>query len=291
MKRGVFAFALALTVLAAGGGCAVTAGDGDLADDWDAMAAAAPLVPSVEACYDTSNRARDSFAPKFRQTVPCAGKHGVETFHVGTFPTTVTQPPADGDKDYRAAFEDCERVAKTYLGGDWYSSRLYITVFAPNKDQWAAGSRWYACQAFETQGVTTSLIVQRDGSLKGALARPGLAHTCSNVIGLKETDWDDMTPVDCAQPHDAEFAGAFVVPGNDFPSSGQVESILDRCWDVVAVFMSGTRDGIQVGYIPFGLVQKDWTRGHRYVRCWVWSDEYKTVGSAKSKGNAALPRG
>jgi hypothetical protein len=181
-------------------------------------------------------------------------------------------------------------VAKTFLGGDWFTARLYVTVFVPAKLQWEAGARWYACQVMETQGVTTSLIVQRTGSLRNALATPGLAHGCSEVIGLKDDDWDDMTPVDCSKPHDAEYAGAFVVPGTEFPTSSQVESILDRCWNIVAIFMSGTVDGIQVGYIPFGLVEKDWTRGHRYVRCWAWSDEYKTIGSVKGIGDKALPR-
>jgi hypothetical protein len=290
VKRGVFAFAL--VAMLAASGCSVTAGDGELADDWEAMAAAAPLVPAAEACYDASGRARDSSAPKWRQSIPCTGNHGAETFHVGQFPASVTAPPTDGDKDYRTAFEDCERVSKTYLGGDWFSSRIYLTLFVPGKPQWDAGARWYACQAMETQGVTTSLVVQRSGSLKGALATPGaLAHGCTNVVGLKDSDWEDMTPIECTKAHDAEYAGAFVVPGNDFPKGdAAVESVLDRCWSIVAIFMSGTVEGIQVGYIPFGLVEKDWTRGHRYVRCWAWSDEYKTIGSAKGKGNVALPR-
>jgi hypothetical protein len=290
VKRGVFAFAL--VAMLAAGGCSASAGDGDLGDDWGAMASAGPLVPATNACYDSSSRARDSSAPKWRASLPCTGNHGVETYHVGQFPASVTAPPADGDRDYRTAFEDCEKVSKTFLGGDWFTARIYITVFVPTKPQWESGARWYACQAMETQNVTTSLIVQRSKSLKNALATPGpLAHGCTNVVGLKESDWDDMTPVDCATPHDAEYAGAFVVPGTDFPTDAQVESILDRCWDTVAFYMGGTVDGIQAGYIPFGLVQKDWTRGHRYVRCWLWSDDYKTVGSAKGKGHAALPRG
>jgi hypothetical protein len=256
------------------------------------MASAAPLVPATDACYDSSSRARDSSAPKWRASLPCTGNHGVETYHVGKFEASITAPPADGDRNYRTAFEDCEKVSKTFLGGEWYNARIYLTVFVPTKAQWESGARWYACQAMETQNVTTSLIVQRSGSLKNALATPGaLMHGCTNVVGLKDTDWDDMTAVDCAKPHDAEFAGAFVVPGTEFPTDAQIESVLDRCWDAVAFYMGGTVDGIQAGYIPFGLVQKDWTRGHRYVRCWLWSDDYKTVGSAKGKGNAALPRG
>jgi len=156
--------------------------------------------------------------------------------------------------------------------------------------RWRAGARWYACQVMETTQLTTTNVVQRTGSLKDSLANATtpLIHRCTNVIGLKDDDWDDMVGIDCGQPHDAEFAGAFKVPGTAFPQTeAQFESILDECWNVVARFAGAKVDDIQMGYIPWGLVEKDWNRGHRYVRCFAWSDKKKTTGSMKGIGGKA----
>lgn len=268
----------------------MSAGDGDLADDWAVMASATPMVPPASACYDAPNQARNAYAPRFNVPVACTGSHGVETFHVGQLPASVTLPPTDGDPDHLQAFAECEKQAKTFLGGDWFNARLYLVAFVPSKQQWDAGGRWYACQLMETTQLTTTNVVQRTGSLKDSLtnATGPLVHRCTNVIGLKDDDWDDMVGIDCGQPHDAEFAGAFKVPGMAFPKSdAQFESVLDECWNVVARFAGAKVDDIQMGYIPWGLVEKDWNRGHRYVRCFAWSDKKKTTGSMKGIGGKA----
>lgn len=271
------------------GGCSVTAGDGDLVDDWAVLPSASARVPPGEACYDTSGFARKERVPDHYRTVDCAGPHGVETFHVGRLPDTVTTIPAAASGGRWAAFEACEAPARVFLGGDWFTARLYLTLHLPTVEQWTAGARWFTCQLTETLHVTTGEVVQRSGSLRGALTgAAALAHRCTSVLGATETSWNDMVAVDCAQPHDAEFAGAFKVPGTTMPTGqAQREPVLDECWNVVARHLGGTADGIRVGYIPWGLNADDWTVGDRYVRCFAWSSEKKTTGSMKGLGNRA----
>ena len=286
VMRGVFAFVLAV-VLVAGGGCAATTGDGDVVDDWSAMPSASVRVPPTGACYLTSGRARDVRTPLFYQPVVCSDVHGAETFHVGQFPDTVAVVPASGSGDFWTAFDECEKQSQTFLGGDWFNARLYLTVFVPTKDQWDAGARWYTCQFTETTHVASSDVAQRAGSLRGAMTgAAAIAHRCTDVVGLTEKSWDEMINIDCAQPHDAEYAGSFKVPGTALPAgSDQRRSAFNTCKVVIAGYLGGTVDGIRAGYIAAGLDQEDWQRGDRYVRCFAWSDTRKTTGSMKGIGN------
>jgi hypothetical protein len=132
-------------------------------------------------------------------------------------------------------------------------------------------------------------VVKRDVTLAGALQGPApLAQRCGDIVGLQPDRWDDLTPVDCAAPHDLEYVGALRVPGIN-PPAAKIDSIADDCWDVVAKYTGGTRRGLQVGYLAWGLDAQDWQRGDRWLRCYAWRSR-KMVGSVKGIGNRA-PRG
>jgi hypothetical protein len=280
----------ALSVLVGGAACAPSVGDGDLTDGWTTMADATVRVPEVAKCYTVSSRGRDVYTPTWFRPTACTDSHTAETFHVGQLPPQVTAPPTFGDRDYWAAYDECEGRSTTFLGGDWYTARLYLSVFVPAAPQWEVGARWYACQLMETRNVVFATAVPRTASLQNALAEAtALTHRCTNVLGLTEKTWLDMESIDCAEPHDAEFAGAFKVRGITAPTGDQREATFDLCWDVVATYLAGTVDGMRVGYIPWGMNETDWLRGDRWVRCFAWSSPQKTRGSVKGLGDRTPP--
>jgi hypothetical protein len=281
---------LAVLVLFGGTACTASVGDGNLSDDWTTMADAKVRVPEAAKCYEGAARGRDSYPPGWFNPISCDGEHDTETFHVGELPADVTAPPKLGDRHYWAAYDTCETESKTFLGGDWHAARLYLMVFIPTTQQWDGGARWFACQVVETRDVTSTQVVARSGSLRNALTGPAaLAHRCTNVVGLTEKTWQEMEAVDCAQPHDAEFAGSFKVNGTTAPAADKRDTTFDTCWQVVARYLGGTVDGMRMGYIPWGLDPRDWQRGDRWVRCFAWSSEKKTRGSAKGLGDRTPP--
>jgi hypothetical protein len=281
---------LAVLTLFGGTACGVSAGDGNLSDDWAVMSDATVRVPEAGKCYTVSSRGRDAYTPSWFRPVSCTDQHTAETFHVGQLPESVSAQPKFGDRDYWAAFDVCETQSKTFLGGDWHAARLYLTMFVPTTQQWDAGARWFACQLMETESVVDSIAVPRNVSLQNALTgAAAVAHRCTNVTGLTEKSWGDMTAVDCAQPHDAEYAGSFKVPGTTAPTGDKRDTTFDECWNVVARYLGGTVDGMRMGYIPWGMHPQDWQRGDRWVRCFAWSSEKKTRGSAKGLGDRTPP--
>jgi hypothetical protein len=287
MKRGRgrwLAAAAAVTVLS---GCGTTIGDGKVVDDWALMADAKPKIPPTGACYITSIANAKNVNAMLNAPVPCTGSHTVETFHVGQFPDSVTAVPAEGSADYWRAFDDCETQAAGFLGGDWYNARLVVAVEAPFSRQWDGGGRWYRCELLEIKGYS-DVVISRTGSLRDALKTDGpLAHHCVTVVGKKERGWDDLAAIDCAQPHDAEFAGTFKVPGVEYPNDEQRDSIFDGCWDVVARYLGGSQNRIQVGWLAWGLGEIDWKLGDHRVRCYAWRSDRKMTGSVKGIGNAS----
>jgi hypothetical protein len=281
---------LVVAVLVAGSACIRTPGDGNLSDDWAAMADATVRVPEAGRCYNGAVLAQNSYPPSWYHPVACDGPHNAETFHVAALPAEVTERPALGDRHYWAAYDACEAQSKKFLGGDWHAARLYLSVFVPTPPQWDVGARWYACQLAELKTVLPGEVLSRTASLRNALTGPAaLAHRCTDVVGLTDDGWEDMVAVDCAQPHDAEFAGSFKVNGTTAPTDDQRGTTFDTCWTVVARYLGGTVDGIRMGFIPWGLDPKDWKNGDRWVRCFAWSSEKKTRGSAKGLGDRTPP--
>jgi hypothetical protein len=280
---------LALALIATLGGCATTtAGDGDLVDDWAALPSAAPKVPASGVCYSASDVYASRIGGLYTDPIACTTSHAVEAFHVGDLPADVTLPPQPGKPEFWRTFEECERRAKDFLGDEWYNGRLYLRVTVPLTRQWEGGARWYRCELIETKTMYSDTVAKRESSLASGLrdAAP-VAQRCADIVGEKAAkDWDDLTPVDCAQPHDTEYVGSFRVPGTTMPADDRWESIFEGCWDVVARFTGGTRSGVRLGYLSWTVSEDGWNRGDRWVRCYAWGEK-KMVGSVKGIGNAA----
>jgi hypothetical protein len=288
MKRGFGRVSVLVALIATLGGCATAAGDRNIIDDWAAMPSAAAKVPPAGVCYTSSFTNANDIDVSSSSPIPCTQSHAAETFHVGQFPAEVTALPALGKPDYVRAFEECEAKAKEYLGNEWYSGRIYLDITVPLTRQWEGGGRWFRCELIEIQSMYVDTIVKREGALAGALRGDApLALRCGNIVGkTPDNGWEDMTPVDCAQPHDAEYAGSFKAQSAEEPTKEQWNTIYDGCWNVVAAFLGGSRDKIQVGYLVWSSIEEDWQKGDHWVRCYAWGDSRKLVGSVKGIGNA-----
>jgi hypothetical protein len=280
--------AVAVVMLAATtSGCAVRVGDSNLVDDWTPLVDATPYVPPSGVCYsEFTLRASQIRSPV--NLVPCDQRHAVETFHVGRFPDTVAVLPAVRTADYWYAFDECEKQAKEFLGDDWFNGRLYLGVGVPQLNQWEGGGRWFRCHLAEVFTVRDDTVA-RTSSLRDALRGTApLAQRCVDVVDLTDTGWSDLTVVDCAAPHDAEYAGAFKVPGTQAPTDEQTDRVFEGCRNVVARYLGGTVNGIRVGFLAWGTDGERWKYGDRWVRCYAWNDR-KMKGSVKGIGNKAPP--
>ena len=288
MTRGFGRASIAVALIATLGGCAATAGDRNIVDDWSVMPSAAPAVPPSGVCYEDSATNANQVDVTLTKPVPCTQSHVSETFHVGQFPAEVTVLPALGKPELARAFEECVAKAKEFLGSDWFNGRLYLDIIVPLSRQWDGGARWFRCELIEIKSMYIDTVVKRDNSLSGTLRGDApLALRCGNVVGKKpDTGWDDMTPIDCAQPHDAEYAGSFKADSATEPTQAEWNKIYDQCWDVLATYLGGTRGKLQVGYLVWSSVREDWQKGDHWVRCYAWGDDRRLVGSVKGIGNA-----
>jgi len=289
MTRGFGRVSVVVVLIATLSGCASAVGDRNIIDDWSVLPSATAAVPPSGVCYESSSTNANEVDVTLTKPVPCTKSHVAETFHVGQFPAEVTALPALGKPEYSRAFEECVTKAKEFLGSDWFNGRLYLQITTPLSRQWDGGGRWFRCELIEIKSMYIDTVVKRENSLGGTLRGDApLALRCGNVVGkTPDTGWDDMTPIDCAQAHDAEYAGSFKADSVDEPTQEQWNKIYDKCWDVLATFLGGTRGKLQVGYLVWSSVREDWQKGDHWVRCYAWGDDKKLVGSVKGIGNAA----
>lgn len=172
MQRATRTLTAALAVAVLLVGCGAPHGlDGDLTDDWAALAAPGAFTPVAEVCHEADFA--DAVSLAAYAPVDCATPHRVETVHVGTFPAERKEPPPVASPELRTAFADCDKRANGYVGDNWRAGRLRLAVAVPTGAGWAAGSRWYRCDLMEvTTAEAGAKVVTRSGSLRNALRPP-----------------------------------------------------------------------------------------------------------------------
>lgn len=294
MRRAKGGLAVALLTAALLVGCADSAElDGDLVDDWPALATPGPFQPPAGVCQVadfTDTVAAADFAP-----VDCAVPHRVETAHVGTFPSTVTTRPAVDSAPMRAAFADCDTRSSAYLGDDWQAGRLRLGVALPSARGWASGARWYRCDLTELDTVERGgRAVLRTGSLRDALkGSSALRLGCQDARTGPELGVQTVTPVDCGKPHNAEFVGAWRSPEVPYPTKpADWAPVYTGCRSVLARYANlpvddDLRFRTDVVVRPPGAAR--WQAGDRGVRCYLWLSDRTVTRSLKGAGPAALP--
>lgn len=297
LGRRLTAVALAgiLTLLV--GACGRPGGvDGDLTDDWPAMAEPVPYVPAIGVCYS------NSFAPNpplaADRPVDCAERHQLETVHVGTFTgaaADLPQPPRLGTDHLPAAYAECDAKTREFVGDEWRNGRLRLGIALPTPAAWAGGARWYRCDLEELSWAKGDPApTSRVGSAKGALAAADspLRLGCFNV-SLALGTVDTMFPVDCAKPHNSEFAGIWTARDQDYPRRDEDwYPFYDGCLKQVAAYAGVPPDRNlrrRTGVVTVPAARDDWRAGDRGVRCYLWVDGGRFTRSLKGAGPSGLP--
>ncbi|WP_320067932.1 septum formation family protein [Micromonospora sp. RTGN7] len=274
-------------------GCGTPAGiDGDLADDWRAMAAPTQFVPAAGVCHSAFS---DVGYLTGYQPVDCGTTHRVETVHVGTLtgaPAERSAPPAVGSAGRKAARTECDRKVDRAVGANWRAGRLAVTTVFPSQQAWEGGARWFRCDLNEVESLDDLTVVPRSGSLKGALtASSTLAHRCFNPKTVKD-DVKEMAPTPCTSRHRAEFVGIYRAPDVPFDQIDKNRLRIHKgCQALIASYAKLPNNGdmqYRAGTIFYHPFEEEWKNGNRGVQCFLWVERVLTR-SMKGAGARALP--
>lgn len=271
--------------------------DGDLTNDWGAMAPATGFEPMADTCH-LANFATAGPRATYEE-VDCGVQHRTETVFVGTYTGTAAdaeQPPSETSTGAAAAYQTCDQKVSAYVGGPWRTARLWIGVTHPSSAAWTGGSRWFRCDVVELDSIEDNgALVERQGSLRGALAVGSELELGCYAIKLSGAGAIDTMPqAPCTAKHNAEFAGVWDAPADaSYPKGDNAwEAFHDGCRTVVAGW-AGVPDDKNLQYRT-GVVSLPgnadvWAQGDRGVRCYLWLDGADLTTSMKGKGTKALP--
>ncbi|WIM96226.1 septum formation family protein [Actinoplanes oblitus] len=271
--------------------------DGNLTNDWGAMAPATGFEPMADTCHLANFAATGPRATY--EEVDCTVRHRTETVFVGTYTGTAAdaeQPPSENSAGARAAYHTCDEKTTAYVGAPWRTGRLWIGVTHPSPAAWTGGSRWFRCDVVELDSIEDNgALVERQGSLRGALATDsGLRLGCYAIKLDDGGAIDTMPPAACTATHNAEFAGVWDAPADASYPKGDTawEEFHDGCRTVVSGY-TGVPDDKNLQYRT-GVVSLPgntdvWAQGDRGVRCYLWLDGAELTSTLKGKGTKALP--
>jgi hypothetical protein len=272
-------------------GCSLPPGvDGEIADDWPALAQAEPWQPRSGDCH--AGTFVEAPLLSLYKPIPCTEGHTTETVHVGAFPERLTPPPP-GSPERRRAYAECHAKATEFLGDDWRTGRIMLGLAVPSTNAWAGGARWFRCDLWEIREGDSPSIALRSASLKDALRgdRP-LGYGCY-VVTEKDDAIESTVATDCAKPHNAEFAGVFEAPDIAYPKTEDEFTTMafNGCWGVIARFAGVPNDGdlpYRTGQFIEPYSPEAWEEGNRGVRCFLYLDRNVTR-SLKGAGPSGLP--
>lgn len=296
--------------------------DGDLTSGWDGFSEALGFAPEAEVCH--AQPYQDEAPLADYQPVDCADPHLVQTVHVGTLPEEAAEleaPPAPDSEERRAAYQECDEQAAEFLGDDFRHGRLWLGVAVPSEAGWDGGARWFRCDLMEVESVYGD-PVERSGSLAGALADdagqddgsddadsddagaeteppdqaadPDIRLGCYQV-SVDEDAVEEMTEVQCDEPHEAEFVGAWQAPDGPYPDPGDTDvadEVYEGCREQVAAYVDVPVDGdltFRTGTIADWMSEEDWVAGDRAFRCYLWLPDTELTESLAGAGSDALP--
>jgi hypothetical protein len=297
MRRWLTAVALAGVAALSLTGCANPAGvDGELTDDWMAMAEPKPFTPEAGVCL-AEDFADTAYLSSYRP-VDCTVAHKVETVAVETFTGGIAQratPPGRGTEEIRTAYGACDRKATEYVGAEWRSGRLWLGVAVPSVQAWSGGARWFRCDLVEVKSVEDDGdTVSRTTSLKDVLksASP-LSLGCYAVKLDSSKNIDTMPTTDCGKTHNSEFVGVWKSTASSYPTSNSDWTrYYDECRKLVAKYVGVPNDGdmkYRTGVVALPGGKADWDAGNRGVRCYLWLSSRKLTKSLKGAGTRELP--
>ncbi|GAA0815326.1 septum formation family protein [Spirilliplanes yamanashiensis] len=298
MRRTGAAAVAAVLTAALMTGCGAPGGvDGDLTDNWPAVAAPTGFVPPADTCHAAAF-SDVGFRDAYEQ-VDCDEPHRTETVAVGTFtgaPATAAAPPAQGSPGAKAAYTDCDAKAVAHVGGDWRTARLWLGVVQPSPAAWTGGARWYRCDLVEVSSIEDDGdLVNRTGTLRSALtdqASP-LRLTCYAVQLDAAGAIDTMPARSCTTSHNAEFVGVWKAGELPYPTGGtQWAPFHAGCRGLIAAYAGVPNDKnleFRTGVVSLPGGEDVWADGDRGVRCYLWVAGADLTASVKGGGDKALP--
>jgi Septum formation len=289
ISRGIAGTLLAgITVLAVSA-CSLPPGtDGDLTNQWPAMAPPSGWEPKAGACTT------EFFVQAHRTTydpIDCTKDHRYETVFVGQFTgdaAALANPPAVGKQEMTAAWADCDAKTIEFLGGDWRDAKIWIGVSTPSPGNWSGGARWYRCEV----GLREDLhggAVGTAKSLKGEMAGESAAkYGCYQ----HEKDSADNVEKPCSEAHNSEYTG-FVKVDYAYPDlKNHTDEFFGKCRSNIARY-AGVPDDSNVKYRTGVLIDwpspADWQAGDTNIRCYMWLGSEKKTRSIKGVGSGGLP--
>lgn len=212
---------------------------------------AARPAPEVGACHRLS-LAQARTATTTTPPVPCDGTHTAYTFHVGRFAEEAMT--ADAGLARRACTRHLAEgvgLSRTALPGtviDW-------VWFEPTTEQWAAGSRWFRCDAIaRTEDRLHPLPAAAppfpDGDVPAAWRR---------CIAVDDAELRVGHTVTCDRPHDYRFAGTFrAADAPQWPGTAAFRAAAGRrCPEIT---------GAAAWWATWPLAEA-WAQGARRVSC------------------------
>lgn len=294
MRRWLTTMALVGAVTAALTGCMRPDGvDGDLTDDWQVIGQPKIFTPQAGVCLPEEQ----PLGYLGIQPVDCSMGHLPEIFFVGQLSgpdADRTTPPPAGSPAVRNARAACDREAATFLGGDWRTARLRMTVVFPSPAGWKGGARWFQCDISEEDNLDDRNLVSREGSLRDALkaADSPLAHRCfkPKFAGDK---LERVDPVACTAKHRAEFVGAYTAPDTSFDAfDNNPEAAHKSCLALVARYAKVPNNReltYRLGTIFYNPSEDEWEDGERGIQCFAWFDGTDMTRSIRGAGLKGLP--
>ncbi|GAA2380045.1 septum formation family protein [Dactylosporangium salmoneum] len=294
MKRiAVAAVSVALVGLL--GGCGITAGDGDLTDDWAMLPAAKVPEPEAGFCWSTKSTEASSRAIYLDRTT-CDVTHTFETVKVGHFTgSAASGSTAPEGAELKDAWADCDKAAGDYLGGDWQSGRVFVTVTRPTSAEWHGGARFYSCNVAAVRTEAGEFDPRRD-SMKGSLAGDGkLRLGCGSQVGTTSTSWDDISPVACTDAHDVEYVGWVSSPSDTYPTDDKSYDAAfgKTCEAKMLSYIGMSRSHLasqRALYYGYWMTsgKDEWAAGNHTARCYLMLDKKKINRSLKGAGDTTV---
>lgn len=265
--------------------------DGNLVDDWPTLPVPQQVQPQAGVCYDSTGADLT-----LTRVVDCSDYHAMETTYVGQFTgaaADASSPPAPGSSGLSQAYATCAAPTRAYLGGDWHSALMDLTITVADGAAWRGGSRWYVCVVSYVSGPDETFSAGTKGSFKGTLAAPGpLSAACINWVDHK-TYINNITVTSCAKPHNGEYVGFYVAPFAPFPTNEKTADKIgsDGCEIAVARYLGFTsveQDfNSTVGWLNLNFDEQQWNMGDRSTRCYAaaYTRDGKFTASVKGIKN------
>lgn len=161
--------------------------------------AAAPFVPQVGQCFEHTLDA----VIMTPVATDCAKDHVAEVASVGALNVGAGGAPKPGSPERAPADAECRTKVAAYVGAPLGRRGMTYEVGLPTSADWDGGQHWFACEVIVVDSVPgIPQLATVDGSYAAGKTAP--LPRCFTL----DHSTHDLSPVDCATPHSAEYVGA-----------------------------------------------------------------------------------